>query len=64
MASNMGHARVSELAESMRLEWSDAALADIDGFVELAVRLEHMPRRPGLEPGPIRRGLSILSGRS
>jgi len=30
MASNMGHTRVSELAESMKLEWSDAALADID----------------------------------
>jgi plasmid stabilization system protein ParE len=30
MASNMGHVSVSELAESMRLEWSDAALADID----------------------------------
>ena len=40
MASNMGHVSVSELAESMKLEWWDAALADIDRFVEFLNR-EH-----------------------
>jgi hypothetical protein len=30
----MGHASLSELAQSMKLEWSDAALADLNRFVE------------------------------
>jgi len=31
----MGHAGVPELAQTMKLEWSDEALADLDRFSEL-----------------------------
>ncbi len=34
----MGHASVPELAQSMKLEWSDEALADLDRFVEFLNR--------------------------
>ena len=47
----MGHVSVSELAESMKLEWSDAALADIDRFVEFLNR-EH-PSLAGVVAGEI-----------
>ena len=59
MASNMGHTRVSELAESMKLEWSDAALADIDRFVEFLNR-EH-PSLAGVVAGEIVGKVQVLS---
>jgi plasmid stabilization system protein ParE len=55
----MGHARVSELAESMKLEWSDAALADIDRFVEFLNR-EH-PSLAGVVAGEILGKVRVLS---
>ena len=59
MASNMGHISVSELAESMKLEWSDAALADIDRFVEFLNR-EH-PSLAGVVAGEIVGKVQVLS---
>ena len=59
MASNMGYTRVSELAESMRLEWSDAALADIDRFVEFLNR-EH-PSLAGVVADEILGKVRVLS---
>jgi plasmid stabilization system protein ParE len=41
----MGHAGVSGLAQTMKLEWSDQALADLDRFAEFLHR-EH----PSLAP--------------
>jgi toxin ParE1/3/4 len=41
----MGYAGVSELAQAMKVEWSDEALADLDRFVEFLGR-EH----PSLAP--------------
>lgn len=34
MAPDVGHFDVPELAQAMKLEWSDEALADLDRFVE------------------------------
>ena len=55
----MGHISVSELAETMRLEWSDAALADIDRFVEFLNR-EH-PSLAGVVAGEIIGKVQVLS---
>ena len=38
MAQDLGHYGVSELAQTMKLEWSDEALADLDRFVEFLNR--------------------------
>ena len=59
MASNMGYTRVSELAESMKLEWSDAALADIDRFVEFLNR--ENPSLAGVVAGEIVGKVQVLS---
>lgn len=45
MAPNLGHAGIPELARSMKLEWSDEALADLDRFAQFLSR-EH----PSLAP--------------
>lgn len=58
MASNMGYVSISELAESMKLEWSDAALADIDRFVEFLNR-EH-PSLAGVVAGNPWQGASAV----
>ena len=55
----MGHVSVSELAELMKLEWSDAALADIDRFVEFLNR-EH-PSLAGVVAGEIVGKVQVLS---
>jgi toxin ParE1/3/4 len=55
----MGHAGVSKLAKSMKLEWSDAALADLDRFVEFLNR-EH-PSLAGLVAGEIVSKVQVLS---
>jgi toxin ParE1/3/4 len=55
----MGYARVSELAESVKLEWSDAALADIDRFVEF-LNNEH-PSLAGVVAGEILGKVQVLS---
>jgi plasmid stabilization system protein ParE len=34
VAPDVGHSGVPELAQAMKLEWSDEALADLDRFVE------------------------------
>ena len=51
MASDLGHANLSELAQSMKLEWSDAALADLNRFAEFLNR-EH-PSLAGVGAGEI-----------
>ena len=55
----MGHTRVSELAQSMKLEWSDAALADIDRFVEFLNR--EYPSLAGVVAGEILGKVQVLS---